>query len=68
MYSKIKEAIKKQKRINKLSNQQDKLPICNICKKPISNAWDTYERYTYKTISGRIKVVWCCFSCQLNIP
>ena len=41
-------------------------PTCDTCKKPIDNAWDTFEKYKYKTINGNIKEVWCCIDCQLN--
>lgn len=51
---------------NNLSNEQNDKPICNICKKPIENAWAEFEKFSYKTMSGEMKVVWCCIDCQLN--
>lgn len=62
----------KQKQENNTENINSQIeagvnkPNCNICKKPIDDAWDTFEKYKYKTINGNIKEVWCCLDCQLN--
>jgi ribosomal protein L37AE/L43A len=57
---------KKMKVKNNLSNKQNDKPICNICKKLIENVWVEFEKFSYKTMSGEIKEVWCCIDCQLN--
>lgn len=42
-------------------------PICSKCKQSIIDVWDQYEKFEYKTIIGKMKIIYCCLACQIII-
>lgn len=52
----------------KAEKNENKVPICNMCKKPLEPTELLIEqtKFTYKAIGGE-KTCYCCLGCQLEL-